>query len=461
MPSKKKIVMPKIKKITQQDPQFFNEQAALYSNKISRPEFIDEHNKKTRIQLPESFTMTKPKAIDTNKFVEGSKTTEWTDYVHNDIKNVRILKDREGAEIKKQFNHQIIGHENYKYDKRLEQEIAKHAPISLIAKYAENIYTAFGNSYAALNQIGLMKSIAQLIAPKPTENEEQAIKNRIIKMDVSLLTDYYAISQIIQSPFLNNYINSFYTQFQEFKEGHEYKFIMSFLKSIVNYVSLNKDKIGIPSFITKFWNIFYGSQYTPAPTTPPYTENFTMPPIQFTSDSTLPPTERVAEVVPPPTVAPVEVIPEPTVVPTIESTAEPTAETTTAPVPATRSPEEIRRENNRNELLTQEQNRIYNIFLLGFTTRASLEALFLKLTEANSMYLRQPGRQAPGIQIRMQNYAQANPNIIEEVRTVPTIRLVQPMLDAINETSYLTQAQKLELNKKGVEISNDAFFFQP
>ena len=77
------------------------------------------------------------------------------------------------------------------------------------------------------------------------------------------------------------------------------------------------------------------------------------------------------------------------------------------------------------------------------------------------MYLRQPGRQAPGIQIRMQNYAQANQNVFEEVRTIPTIRLVQPMLDAINETSYLTQAQKLELNKKGVEISNDAFFFQP
>lgn len=423
---KKKIVMPKIKKIKEQpaEAEFFNEQAALYSNKISRAEALDEYNKKTRIQLPESFTMTKPKAIDENKFVDGTKTTEWTDYVNNDVKNVRVLKEQEGAKLKKEFNYHTLTHENYKFEQKVNQEVARHNPVALIAQYAESIYNAFGNSYAALNEIGLLKSIAQLLAPKPTEAQEQAIKQRILKMDHTLITDYYAISQAIQSPFLNNYINSFYTQFQEFKEGHEYKFIMSFIKSIVNYVSLNKDKIGIPSFISKFWNVFYGTQYTAAPTTPPYTENFTMPPVQFTSDATLAPSERVGEVSPPP--------PPPTPEPM------PTPEPITQP--PTRAP------------LVGNMPVIYEAYIDAFTTREKLVMFYNNLLGV--------GMSQAFMQIKQ--YVSRAPGVFPLVAETPTNILTTNLIGALNYIGTAPEWVIIELTTRANEINTDpAFFFQP
>jgi hypothetical protein len=436
MPAKKKIVMPKVKKITGAqslaNEEFFNEQAALYSNKISKPELIEERNKKTKIKLPDTFVMTKPKAIDENRFVVGSKTTEWTEYINNDIKNVRVLKDQEGSAIKKQYDHQTLSHENYKYEKRLEQEMAKHAPITLIAKYAENIYKAFGNTYAAYNQIGLINSIAQLLAPKPTEAQEQAIKERILRMDPSLISDYYAISQCIQSNMLNNYINSFYTQFQGLKESHEYKFIMNFIKSIVNYVSLNKDKIGIPSFISKFWNLFYGNVYTPGPTTPPYSENFTQPPVQFTSDSTLPPSERLAEVVPP----------SPPPMPE----AEPPTQTPTISEAPTESPS--------IQYLAGNMQVIYEAYIDAFETRDKLVMFYSNLLGV--------GMSQAFMQIKQ--YISRAPGVYPQVSETPTQTLTTNLMEALKYIGTMPQWVINQLTERVNVINSNSdplFFFNP
>jgi len=291
---------------------FYDEKANLNNTRFIDDSAILNNVKKSskKIELDDKFVMPERTDIDKNVFTNKTTTKDYDKYIKSEDTNIDIINDYvKVTTAEKEFkkDYYFLAHENFKYEKRLNDEILKHNPIKILANHFKEALNAFGITSNVLNQLNLAQSIAKIIAPAPTPQEVDDIKRKLLSLDVSLLTNYYIISQIIQSPELLNVIKTMFEQFEKVQNSPESKYVISLVKHVMDYIVLNQNNFGMPQFLQTIYNKYFGSNAninTNVPTVEP-----TNQPITFGHDQTLTPSERITE---PPTPAPIPPTPTPT-----------------------------------------------------------------------------------------------------------------------------------------------------
>jgi len=275
---------------------FVDEKANLNNNTYVDDKAILNNVKKSskKIELDDKFVMPERTDIDKNVFTNKTTTKQWNEYVKSEDKNIDIINDyTKVTTAEKEFkkDYYFLAHENFKYEKRLDEEIRKHNPIKILANHFKEAINAFGVTASILNQLNVAQSIAKIIAPPPSAEQVQQIKGRLLKLDPSLITDYYSLSQIVQSPELLNVIKTMFEQFEKVVNSPESKYVINLVKHVMDYIVLNQHKFGMPQFLQNIYNKYFGANAninTNAPTVEPTNE-----PITFNHDQTLPPSERI------------------------------------------------------------------------------------------------------------------------------------------------------------------------
>ena len=429
------IKVRKMKKIT---PDAFLNTNALNNNdkfEDSTKTFNNVKSAAMRIQLPEEFTLpkeTKPK----NEFVEFLKHEQPVKvndkkYIEIEQKKLELLK----ADFKvNKKNNDRLDQEIYKYEVKVGQQ-QQHAKSLFddIANRTQQYIKLFEG--VASNSIfqSMAGLVARTIAPPPTENEVLTIKDRIKKLDPSLITDVYTISQIVQSPELMAYIKSLYDHVKNnVATNKDLQYILNIVKPIIDYIGINSDKFnmtGSPWLIEAYNKIkgvaFVSPSFTPGTVQPqPITTASTT--FNFQSDSTAPPTERHEEIpqsaetiMTQPPVAPITPVILPTGAPSF-------------------TPEEA------SGVIQQYYNR-------AFSDRASLEFFYKELLEEKIL---QP--ELRDLSIYMKKYNSERPLDIPKASNSD---LITPLLEALNSLSYVYQVVKNQINNKGRRIISDNFFF--
>jgi hypothetical protein len=412
---------------------FQNEKAIFtntkYVDEIAKINNIKKSSKK--IELEEDFVMPERTDIDKNVFTSKTGTKDWKNYVKSDEKNVNMVNDYAtviSAEKEFKKDYKYLAHENFKYEKRLEQEIQRHSPINNLTNNFKQLINAFGVSASMLNQLELVQSIAKIIAPPPTAEQIATIKKRLSSLDVSILTDYYTLSQIVQTPELQNVIKAMYEQFEKITNSPESKFIISLVKHIMDYIILNQNKFGMPQYLQSIYNKYFGNlNINPnAPVVEP-----TNQPITFGHDQTLAPSERITA---PPTAAPI-------------SGAFSPGAGAIGPTPATAAPTSMAQAPSFNPEQVGEIIKTY--FELAFSDRAQLEAFYNSLANGTTTV-----PELNELSLFMRD------KVINTTEATLT-QLIQPLLDGLNSLSYVDQSIKNYIVNKGrLIIANNAFFFQ-
>jgi hypothetical protein len=280
--------------------------------------------------------------------------------------------------------------------------------------------------------------VARTIAPPPTENEVLTIKDRIKRLDPSLITDVYTISQIIQSPELMAYIKSLYEHVKNnIATNKDLQYILNIVKPIIDYISINSDKFNMSSspWLMEVYSKIKGTTYIPPIFTPetPQPQPITTAPttFNFQSDSTAPPTERHAEA--PAQNTPIETMPQ------YDPESQSRAQYETSPP--------IRRP------LAGNMPTIYNAYTEAFKTRQALEQFYTQLLSVPS------DENDSFMQIR--RYITQRPITPDQMTTTPTATLTTNLIGAIENTIRLPQWAMQELQTRADQINNDpSFFFQ-
>ena len=389
---------------------------AKYVDEVAKINNVKKSSKK--IELEEDFVMPERTDIDKNVFTNATGTKEWKNYVKSEEKNVNMVNDYASViaaekEFKKDYKY--LAHENFKYEKRLEQEIQRHNPIKLLSDNFKQLVSAFGVSASMLNQLELVQSIARIIAPPPTAEQIINIKKRLSTLDVSILTDYYTISQIVQSEELQNFIKAMYEQFEKIANSPESKFIINLVKHVMDYIILNQNKFGMPQYLQSIYNKYFGSKLNINPGAPVVEP--TNEPLTFGHDQTLAPSERI--------------------------TAPPTA----APTPTAAAPTSMAQAPSFNPDQVSEIIKTY--YDLAYSDRTQLELFYNKMTNGTNT--------VPELMDIVSFMRRKTLNTSEATLT----QLIQPLTDALNSLTYVSQSVKNEINNKGNNIILNGFFFQP
>ncbi len=420
---------------------FQNEKAIFtntkYVDEIGQINNIKKSSKK--IELEEDFVMPERTDLDKNVFTSTTGTKDWKNYVKSDEKNVDMVDDYEKVttaekEFKKDYKY--LAHENFKYEKRLEQEIQRHSPINYLTNNFKQLIDAFGVSASMLNQLELVQSIAKIIAPPPTAEQIATIEKRLSSLDVSILTDYYTLSQIVQTPELQNVIRAMYEQFEKITNSPESKFIISLVKHIMDYIILNQNKFGMPKYLQSIYNKYFGNlNINPnAPVVEP-----TNQPITFGHDQTLAPSERITA---PPTPATAGFI--------IPETSAPTQPTAGVIRPPLAYPQPF-----YDPELSRVVESYYN---LAFTDFENLKYFYNSLitTEGTNT-----NTAVELLEVKKYMIAYNMTNRIENINNASLSQLITPLLNALNSLLTLSPDIKNTLINKGNNIiSSNAFFFQ-
>lgn len=436
--------MIKVRKVKKMKPDDFQNTNALNNNDKFEDYTKMLNNVKSaamHIELPEEFTLpkeTKPK----NEFTEFLKKEQPVKV--NDKKAIeiekRIVKTLEGNfKVNKKFNDRL-DQEIYKYDVKVAQQ-QQHAKSLFddIANRTQQYIKLFEG--VASNSIfqSMAGLVARTIAPPPTENEVLTIKDRIKKLDPSLITDVYTISQIVQSPELMAYIKSLYDHVKNnVATNKDLQYILNIVKPIIDYIGINSDKFNMTGspWLMEVYNKIKGTTYispsftsgTPQPqpiTTAPATFN-------FQSDSTAPPGERHDEIP-----QPAETIRAQTII--LPEASPPGAPVASPPSAPSFNPDRV-------------SSVIQQFYNLAFSDRASLEYFYNELLKEN---ISQP--ELRDLSIYMKKYNSERPLDIPKATNSD---LITPLLDALNSLSYVYQNVKNQINNKGRRIISDNFFFQ-
>lgn len=389
---------------------------AKYVDEVAQINNVKKSLKK--IELEDDFVMPERTDIDKNVFTNATGTKEWKNYVKSEEKNVNMVNDYAtviAAEKEFKKDYKYLAHENFKYEKRLEQEIQRHNPIKLLSDNFKQLVNAFGVSASMLNQLELVQSIARIIAPAPNAEQIATIKKRLSTLDVSILTDYYTISQIVQSEELQNFIKAMYEQFEKIANSPESKFIISLVKHVMDYIILNQNKFGMPQYLQSIYNKYFGSKLNINPGAPVVEP--TNEPLTFGHDQTLAPAERI--------------------------TAPPIA----APTPAAAAPTSMAQAPSFNPDQVSEIIKTY--YDLAYSDRTQLELFYNKMTNGTNT--------VPELMDIVSFMRRKTLNTSEATLT----QLIQPLTDALNSLTYVSQSIKNEINNKGNNIiSSNGFFFQ-
>jgi len=390
---------------------FVDEKANLNNSVYVDDRAILNNVKKSskKIELDDKFVMPERTDIDKNVFTNKTTTKDYDKYVKSEDKNIDIINDyTKVTTAEKEFkkDYVFLAHENFKYEKRLNDEILKHNPIKILANHFKEAINAFGVTASILSQLNVAQSIAKIIAPVPTPEEIQQIKARLLRLDVTLLTDYYVISQIIQSSELLNFIQSLYQQFEKVVNSPESKYVISLVKHLMDYIVLNQHKFGMPQFLQNIYNKYFGSTVNINPNAPvvePTNESIT-----FGHDQTQPIAQRVTH----------------------------TPTTSLNQVP-TFNPEQ-----------TSEIIKTY--YDLAFSDRQQLELFYLSITDGTNTI-----KELNDIALFMRG------KTINNISTASLNELITPLLQALNTLPYIDQSIKNQLLNKGHNIiASNGFFFQ-
>lgn len=429
---------------------------AKYVDEVAQINNVKKSLKK--IELEDDFVMPERTDIDKNVFTNATGTKEWKNYVKSEEKNVNMVNDYAtviAAEKEFKKDYKYLAHENFKYEKRLEQEIQRHNPIKLLSDNFKQLVNAFGVSASMLNQLELVQSIARIIAPAPNAEQIATIKKRLSTLDVSILTDYYTISQIVQSEELQNFIKAMYEQFEKIANSPESKFIISLVKHVMDYIILNQNKFGMPQYLQSIYNKYFGSKLNINPGAPVVEP--TNEPLTFGHDQTLAPAERITA---PPTAAPTPATagfirtsggeasgPRGDAQPETGTPTQPTAGVIRAPLayPAPFYDPELSRvvESYYNLAFTDIENLKYFYNSL-ITTEGTNTNRAIELEEVKKYMIA---------------YNMTNP--IENINNATLAQLITPLLNALNSLLTLSPDIKNSLINKGNNIiSSNGFFFQ-
>ena len=434
---------------------FMNQQKALNNAGSSKNTFNEEialmnnvRSAKQKIELPEEYTMkkeTKPK----NEFVEFNKTNS------NSINSAQVTKAEKKRidELRADFNpkdyDQVLDHAIYKYEIKVREQQQEQKPFADLASRTQqyiNQFNGFANNSIFQNMVGIA---ARVIAPPPTENQIMTIKDRIKRLDPSLISDIFTISQIIQSPEIMSYIRSLYEHVKNFvSTDKDLKYITDLIKPIIDYITINSDKFSMSSSpwlleaYQKIKGVFYTSP-TMSPNTPapiPVTTSETT--YNFQSDSTSAPTERHEN-------APSQVIPFPRSMGMTYEQAQqqpPAPPPAPAPAPPIQTPAPIRQQ------LTGNMQIIYETYTDAFTTRAKLENFYLQLLGV--------GLSNAFMQIRQ--YILQRPIGVEQMRTTATSILTGNLIGALEYVGTMPDWAMQEFRNTAQRINGDpSFFFRP
>ena len=417
---------------------------AKYVDEVAQINNVKKSLKK--IELEEDFVMPERTDIDKNVFTNTTGTKEWKNYVKSEEKNVNMVNDYAtviAAEKEFKKDYKYLAHENFKYEKRLEQEIQRHNPIKLLSDNFKQLVNAFGVSASMLNQLELVQSIARIIAPPPTAEQIATIKKRLSTLDVSILTDYYTISQIVQSEELQNFIKAMYEQFEKIANSPESKFIINLVKHVMDYIILNQNKFGMPQYLQSIYNKYFGSKLNINPGAPVVEP--TNEPLTFGHDQTLAPSERITA---PPTAAPT---------PATAGFVRPAAETgtPTQPTAGVIRPPLAYPAPFYDPELSRVVESYYN---LAFTDIENLKYFYNSLitTEGTNT-----NRAVELEEVKKYMIAYNMTNRIENINNATLAQLITPLLNALNSLLTLSPDIKNSLINKGNNIiSSNAFFFQ-
>ena len=361
-----------------------------------------------KIELDDKFVMPERTDIDKNVFTDGKTTKQWNEYVKSEDTNIDTINDYTkvtAAEKEFKKDYVFLAHENFKYEKRLDEEILKHNPIKILANHFKEAINAFGLTASILSQLNVAQSIAKIIAPVPTPEEIQQIKARLLRLDVTLLTDYYVISQIIQSPELLNFIQSLYQQFEKVVNSPESKYVISLVKHLMDYIVLNQHKFGMPQFLQNIYNKYFGSNVNINPSVPVVEP--TNAPITFGHDQTQPIAQRI-----------------------------------------THSPTTLNEAPSFNPEQTTSIIKTY--YDLAFSDRQQLQLFYLSMTDGTNTI-----KELNDIVLFMKG------KTINNITTASLNELITPLIQALNSLSYVDQTVKNEIINKGRNIiSSNGFFFQ-
>lgn len=417
---------------------------AKYVDEVAQINNVKKSLKK--IELEEDFVMPERTDIDKNVFTNTTGTKEWKNYVKSEEKNVNMVNDYAtvtAAEKEFKKDYKYLAHENFKYEKRLDQEIQRHNPIKLLSDNFKQLVNAFGVSASMLSQLDIVKSIAKIIAPPPTVEEIQQIKSRLIRLDPSLITDYYVISQIVQSEELQNYVKNMYEQFEKVQSSPESKFIINLVKHMMDYIILNQNKFGMPQYLQSIYNKYFGSNLNINPNAPVFEP--TNQSLTFGHDQTLAPSERITA---PPTASPT---------PATAGFVRPAAETgtPTQPTAGVIRPPLAYPAPFYDPELSRVVESYYN---LAFTDIENLKYFYNSLitTEGTNT-----NRAVELEEVKKYMIAYNMTNRIENINNATLAQLITPLLNALNSLLTLSPDIKNSLINKGNNIiSANAFFFQ-
>lgn len=389
---------------------FVDEKANLNNTRFIDDSAILNNVKKSskKIELDDKFVMPERTDIDKNVFTNKTTTKDYDKYVKSEDTNMDIINDyTKVTTAEKEFkkDYVFLAHENFKYEKRLDEEILKHNPIKILANHFKEAINAFGITASLLSQLNVAQSIAKIIAPVPTPEEIQQIKARLLRLDVTLLTDYYVISQIIQSPELLNFIQSLYQQFEKVVNSPESKYVISLVKHLMDYIVLNQHKFGMPQFLQNIYNKYFGSNANINPNAPVVEP--TNAPITFGHDQTQPIAQRI-----------------------------------------TQSPTTINEAPSFNPEQTTSIIKTY--YDLAFSDRQQLQLFYLSMTDGTNTI-----KELDDIASFMRG------KTINNITTATLNELITPLIQALNSLTYVDQTVKNEIINKGRNIiSSNGFFFQ-
>jgi hypothetical protein len=419
------------KRITNKKTDGFMDTTKIYNS----PQFTDGNagvnnikKIKSKIALPESFAAEKvSKPI--NEQVEYLKSKK---PLHvNDKNAIKVEK-----KLLKSFNVNAsaadrLDQEVYKYENKLAQQ--KQQAVSLwddVVNRSQQyikLFEGVGNNSIFQNLAGLA---ARVIAPPPTANEILVIQDRIRRLDPSLITDVYVISQIVQSPELLAYLKNLYEHVKNnVATNKDLQYIINIVKPIIDYIAINSDRfsMGGSPWLVEAYNKIKGTIYN-APTFTPGT--FAPAPVEtssstfnFQSDSTAPPMERHTD-------APTQ------------------TQTTEAPItqPSMPAPEPMQTPLVGNMLV------IYEAYKDAFTTREKLVMFYNNLLGV--------GMSQAFMQIKQ--YVSRAPGVLPLVAETPTNILTTNLIGALNYIGTMPDWVITELTTRANEINTDpAFFFQP
>ena len=412
----------------------FVDTTALYNN----PQFTDgvagvnniKGRVKSKIALPDKFTVEKVSKLK----------NEQVEYLKNE--KPLMVNDKNAIQIEKKLLKSFkvdpstadkLDHEIYKYENQVS---AQHLEAKSLWDDVVNRTQQYIKLFGAMASNSIFQSMAGLvartIAPPPTENQVLIIKDRIKRLDPTLITDVYAISQIVQSPELLAYLKSLYEHVKNnVATNKDLQYIINIIKPVIDYISINSDTFSMSGspWLVEAYNKIKGTTFntpiftpgtaSPVPiTTAPTTFN-------FQSDSTASPTERHTEA------------------PTQTQTAEPI--TQPEPIP------QIEPMQPRAPLVGN-MPVIYEAYTDAFSTREKLVMFYNNLLgvgmSRSFMQIKQFISQAPGV------YA--------DINQTPTSILTNNLMGALHYIGAMPQWAIDVLTERANEINNDpSFFFQP